>query len=162
MPNWCQNNLRVEGDEATVKEFRGNALSTYKNEWMDNPKPELYELSFHKIVPCPKKPKIGCREWQIENWGTKWDTKDAVVVREEYKDTGAYLEYNFDTAWSPPEGWVLKASKKFPHLKFTAMFIEYGAGFRGHFIAQNGEIIEEHSEDIPEELYSEDNENCYY
>ena len=44
--------------------------------------------------------------WQIQNWGTKWNTYDC----QDHSDD-CNLVYTFSTAWSPPEP-VIKALRK--------------------------------------------------
>jgi len=53
--------------------------------------------------------------WSIANWGTKWDAKSASVE----KRFKGYVEYSFDTAWCPPEQWLLTTSEKHSRLHFV-------------------------------------------
>ncbi len=66
--------------------------------------------------------------WNITNWGTKWDV--AVPAEDSYKNT--YIEgptengenlvvyYNFETAWSPPVPALEKLSAQYPSLLFVS------------------------------------------
>lgn len=144
MPNWCNNNLSVTGPKAGISAFR---------KWLGK---DGFKLN--KIAPLPKEldgsysphpnpeskeakalvKKYGANnwyDWQVANWGTKWDV-DAEVNEE--NDTGVYI--SFDSAWSPPCAAIAALSEKFPKLSFNLKYIEMGMSFAGEFIAKNGEI----------------------
>ena len=74
-------------------------------------------------------------EWNIANWGTKWDVKAQLT-----EDTETLLEYSFDSAWSPPVEWLEKVSEFYPDLHFTLRYSESGCGFKGEATAENGSI----------------------
>ena len=48
---------------------------------------------------CARTGRPNWYDWQIENWGTKWNAYDESVV--ERDDHNVVIQ--FDTAWSPPE-----------------------------------------------------------
>ena len=138
MPNHCTNVLHIDGELKYRQEF------VDKNKgfgWGDKEKKgDYYELSFHAQVPMPQKhirnaSNIANNDWYVwanKNWGTKWDCYE---IRSEHTDR--YTHYTFTTAWSPPDEWVLKVSKKFPHLKFNVEWVEEG-GEGGAFMIQRG------------------------
>lgn len=84
----------------------------------------------------------GGYEWCCANWGTKWNADEAFVRRE--KPTRAIMK--FSTAWSPPTPVVLAMSKLFPTLRFYLRFYEGGAGYKGSFVAKNGEVLKDSTE----------------
>lgn len=47
--------------------------------------------------------------WRNENWGTKWDTRDAYVDMMSNE-----LYASFDTAWAPPEPVFEELSRQYP------------------------------------------------
>ena len=47
-------------------------------------------------------------DWCCDHWGTKWDIHDV-----ELQDDGWVLRYDFDTAWSPPQGIYEALIEKF-------------------------------------------------
>jgi hypothetical protein len=58
-------------------------------------------------------------DWCVNNWGTKWNAGDVDLAEEyipENPNEEGMLEYQFDTAWGPPEGIVRKLRKEFPNL----------------------------------------------
>jgi hypothetical protein len=143
MPNWCENNLEITGDIKEIKKFKKQA------------KAKETDLSFKNFIPMPKKlentqspadkpnkeliKKYGADnwyDWNIKNWGTKWDTEA------ELTDSGAdFLWYYFDTAWSPPTEWLKQTCKLFKKLSFELKYDEPGMGFCGTVRAENGKII---------------------
>ena len=77
MPNWCCDELKVEGKPELVKQF---ILDNYKydlNPYDKNSQAE-YVLDFEVFDPTPLKDKIkgtvidNWYEWRIEHWGCKW------------------------------------------------------------------------------------------
>jgi hypothetical protein len=82
-------------------------------------------------------------DWSIENWGTKWNASDT----ERDDDCDSVIEYTFNTAWAPPEPVILSASKQFLNLNFELNYFEGGMGFKGTYIVENGEVVDEHQSD---------------
>jgi hypothetical protein len=81
MPNSCYNTITISSEEQTTIDFLRNS-----------------EFLFEKIRPLPEYEKENWYDWQINNWGTKWD-------RYNYKlgisGKLGFVAY-FTTAWSPP------------------------------------------------------------
>lgn len=146
MPNWCSNTLKVRGSEDEVQKFCNKA------------KGKDTELSFNSLFPMPKElaitsppqteqekkqaaintAKYGAPtwyEWCVKSWGTKWDVSEVCLENE-----GDYLEYSFDTAWSPPLLWLTKVSEDFPELEFVMRYSEEGAGYFGVAKAVKGKL----------------------
>tara|TARA_A100000172_G_scaffold79911_1_gene68105 strand:- start:31 stop:471 length:441 start_codon:yes stop_codon:yes gene_type:complete len=67
--------------------------------------------------------------WQIENWGTKWDASCVEVVSEGTD----YIEYEFATAWSPPEPIIDKLREDFPDISISAFYDEPGNQIAGYY-----------------------------
>ena len=59
-------------------------------------------------------------DWQIKNWGTKWNIAET-IVDEWDKDS---LFYAFETAWSPPIGIYNELKKLFPNLEISWFYKE--------------------------------------
>lgn len=133
MPNWCTNWLTVEGDSEKVDAFASQA----KNEGEEE---QASVLSFQQIVPVPDdvlaKPDPFGYWARLVLWGSKWDAARAQV--EEICD--GVVEYVFDTAWSPPLPFVLRASEKFPGLSFHIKYEELGFDLVGRLTAREGQI----------------------
>lgn len=66
--------------------------------------------------------------WCNHNWGTKWNSCDAVWRSDNYVE--------FETAWNMPEEIFLKLAELFPNLTFEVDFADEDIGIncgRGHF-----------------------------
>jgi hypothetical protein len=67
-------------------------------------------------------------DWSIQNWGTKWEVN---YVEYEQLDEQS-IRYNFDTAWSPPEGIYDTLVDRFPDLEISWFYREEGMQFAGY------------------------------
>lgn len=174
MPNWVYNGLTIEGNPDSV-----NKLIEQMNKPFVSPiKPNgdlAYSISrrkyvnpifaFHNIIaptdldayqaqPDMSKPfgdysGDDWYNWNIRNWGTKWDV--AVAEDEQYPET--YMEehdngenkvvyYNFNTAWSRPLMAILKLSEQYPNLLFSLSY-EEETGWGGEMEILRGTVISE-------------------
>ena len=160
MPNWCFNSLEVTGPELAC--FRENVRS------------ETSEFSFNSLMPCPEFEGIkeeelkkilsdtqiselifaenGEVDWYTfccNKWGTKWDAKDVDIIYD-----SNYIKYMFQTAWGPPEPWLIKISRMYD-CKFEMVAYEYGCNFWCELIIDDGEILENRSMTIREKVEEE-------
>lgn len=146
MPNWCDNELYIVGEEEQILEFLEFAKS---DDYYQNG--EICLLDFNKFVPQPSDDELekmydntkgsmpGWYKWRVDNWETKWNSYDP-RVEEVWNDTYCV---RFNTAWSPPIPVVLAMSEKFPRLEFDLRYFECGVGFNGMFVCKNGTVIRE-------------------
>jgi hypothetical protein len=71
--------------------------------------------------------------WQINNWGTKWNTYCDELS---YIDDDTVLYYTFDTAWSPPEPVIDRLRKIYTEnmgVRITAWFDEPAMEIGGYY-----------------------------
>ena len=145
MPNHCTNSLHIDGELKHRQEFVDKNKGFH---WGDMEKKGDYkQLSFHAQVPLPKKhinayikkSNSSWYGWCNKHWGTKWD-----CYEEDLNHTDNYTYYTFETAWCPPEAWILRISKKFPNLTFNVEWAEEG-GDGGTFRVKQGEYFDVHS-----------------
>jgi hypothetical protein len=104
--------------------------------------------AWHKEIEETAKISNDWYNWNIRNWGTKWDV--AVSADDKYPDT--YMEgptpngenlvvyYNFNTAWSPPFPAMEKLSAQYPSLLLTLSY-EEETGWGGEAEFLRGEHI---------------------
>ena len=91
-------------------------------------------------------------EWNIDNWGTKWnsDAQDWSV-----DEDFSTVTFWFDSAWSPPVE-LYKYITENTDFSVEAEYCEEGIGFVGRFVNGEEETYEfsdlEDLDDIPEEL----------
>ena len=160
MPNWCENHLNVEGPgtDQFFEACRGYE-ETYEAVDMTLPRSELdkqkteVEFTFNALHPVPKEVvKVGYSarnnsqglidgyNWQIQNWGTKWDIAGAGYDMSVEEDSGFI---NFDTAWGPPIAWVECVAQQFPNLEFTLEYFEPGMAFAGRLVSHGEDIMQD-------------------
>lgn len=78
--------------------------------------------------------------WNIANWGTKWDIYHQEITRERITWNGdEQISLCFDTAWNPPFRWFEKVVQAFPELEFEMSYWEPGMYFGGVLIGKNGD-----------------------
>jgi len=108
---------------------------------------EAYVRQPDRTIPIDEQLKFKGDDWyswNVRNWGTKWDV--AVSNDEQYPDTileideAHRLDYQFNTAWSPPEEVVAELSRQYPNL-IMDMEYEEETGWGGEFTYKAGEIV---------------------
>lgn len=125
MPDWVNTEMIVQGDASEVQKFIENAARPVpvpvkgkpgEHETSDTHVP----LSFwNEIAPTDLeayfKDDDGRRDWNIENWGTKWDARNVYVEKE---DGLGEVVYRFDTAYDAPIGYFAAVVRNWPELFF--------------------------------------------
>ena len=164
MPNFCENDLTVEGPKDVVLQFlkfaNGESPFDFKS---FIPYPEEYvrldnaakawdkEHEGRPDYDWRKRPKDGFNaggyEWCVRNWGTKWP---ASRVNMEGPVTGYDVNtlevvFHFDTAWCPPKPIIENAAKRYPALTFDLRYFECGCRFNGLFRCVQGKVEEDAS-----------------
>lgn len=162
MPNWVYNNLIIQSDNAealaSLKERVGTTVQVPGFDYQtdengkfvldDNGKlltvllhhtTEEPVFSFWNIVqPNAEEMKAygdqGTCDWNIENWGTKWDVAGNVEVIE---DTESYWHLEFQTAWSPPHEVLIALSEQHPEVSIRNEWREE-QGFGAHQVYSEG------------------------
>ena len=149
---WAVNGVAVEKqvlDNGTIKDFVGAA--------------------FGGVDVCPehKVPQISSHpmwwyNWNVANWGTKWDASD--VYQTDYTDGDSATQYEFQTAWSPAEPVIVALAEKFPDLRSEHRYCEGGMGYAGEVVYENGSEIyrqEYDQAELPDGAVNEDYERDY-
>lgn len=94
MPNWCMNKLTISHTDSSMVDRFEKAYNLGK--------------ACEEFLPLPE--GENWYNWQINNWGTKWDIgAEMGTDREEYHGlkatrVGNEVSCSFDSAWSPPIG----------------------------------------------------------
>ena len=157
MPNWCENNLHIQGPEELIEDFI-NAVQ-------DENDSEKFELA-NTLMPMPEIlqggeapardedvaeeaiAQTGHRDWydwanDDNNWGTKWGDCDTNLWwNDEYTKINGY----YTTAWGPlSEAFWIKVSETYPKLRISVGFREEGMAFEGAYSFTNGECVYSHS-----------------
>jgi hypothetical protein len=149
MPNWCNNNLTITADAATLDKIEAAFLAGELLSFLC-PQPD-YEGYMDSEIKHDREnimPDWWC--WRVENWGTKWDIspRDADFQRD-----GDKIWLSFDSAWSPPCKALFTSG-----LVFSLTYFEGGVGFCGEaYRLDNGDEFEEtyDLDETPEHLRAE-------
>ena len=106
---------------------------------------EIY-IDFEKIIPPPDnmfRDNLGTKDreecartgrpnwydWQVENWGTKWNAYSQSIEDDGY----GQFTLTFDTAWAAPEPIVAALKAKYPDVHFYGSWLEEGHQSAGVF-----------------------------
>lgn len=150
MPNWCANGLRIiatndeqrnklkELVEHTKKEDDNGLLSFFYPTPKDLLDTVAGYMSGEEGEKLKKQEeanliKHGARnwyDWQINNWGTKWDVDVQHQWIFDYTDKNIY-ECFFDSAWSPPIGFYNRLVED--GYKVEATYNEIGCAYIGFY-----------------------------
>ena len=183
MPNWVYNHLTIDGSKEDIAKVKAQVGATVKTKYKSAD--ELDEVidrepifSFMNILPPPEDKldeyhavhgyadgkKSGDTEYNwynfnVREWGTKWDARDVELL----DDDETYLQYKFDTAWSPPTEVIAKLAEQNPNLDITLEYREeQGWGGEINFNGSTAEVVKEW--DVPETHAEEievNNEYCW-
>ena len=136
MPNWCENSLRLSHSDPVMISRAAAAIEA--------------DRLLEEFIPRPADQEDNWYDWNIENWGTKWDIADAGVSN--VSDTELYAY--FGTAWAPPvEAYARLEALGF---KVGAMYYEPGMAYYGSY-ADGVDTYAEYStfDEIPEDIVDE-------
>ena len=156
MPNWCINNFRVTTDSSeesrvSLKNFlRENHPKTCEKFESEADRETSGELTFWGACPRPESEEENWYDWNIENWGTKWDISAELQV-----DNEDELCYQFDSAWGPPIAWFRKVAEKYTLLSFFIEYEEIGCDFWGILEYANGIETREEENDLSTKKYND-------
>jgi hypothetical protein len=168
MPNHITNILFITGEKKLLKELKGKIYRIEKateKTWKHEIGDEYPDIEFSGTVPFPKELEgttsgspnsipeeerkrhpellkkygaVNWYDWNIKNWGTKWGAYDVEPVQT--VEDG--LKFIFNTAWSPPTGWLVTTAKLYPSLKFVDNWKDEGGGC-GRLTLHYAEGVEE-------------------
>ena len=137
MPNWCNNNITISGDEGTIRTLTAvlKSLKTSDEEQSSD--------VFKSLIGLPQHMSDGDykEKWydtNIEWFGTKWD-----ISYEESSFTFTKDEISFfcETAWSPPIPFFQHLCEMYK-VNANLFYSEGGVGFSGEttFTWNDGEL----------------------
>ena len=149
MPNWCYNRVSIysentndikelkeffESDQPFEKLIPSPVWVKIKNEDGELPVKEEHKDADGKVLFTTSKfPKSGKNDdrwydWQVQNWGTKWEPADLSVE----SDDDMELELTFNTAWSPPDSICRRIRDKYPDISVSWFYDEPGCEIAGY------------------------------
>lgn len=148
MPNWCNNYIKISGEESNMKPIYDFFTESEKT-------PEVESFVMSTLVPEDEEfEKIKeSGEFLLtpytEFWGCKWDFS----VNESNCDiTPTFITLTPATAWSPPEPFCKKLSEKYG-VDVEIIYSEGGCDFAGRSEYSNGEMVEDETYSYREGMY---------
>ena len=137
MPNWCYNEITIDGFRLDLKNFANKAAAN---------DPDKNDSLLQAFIPMPEEYRTpegynnGGYDWANNNWGTKWAESSIQMSGENFGDTGQ-ITYSFDSPWHPPITGYDKISEMFPELTFIHFWDEPNLQFCGIRVTKAGEEI---------------------
>ena len=149
MPNWCDNAVQITGDEKDLEKLMDHITESQEN---------LYQSILDFITPVEDRvanklvgEEQGWYEYNLDNFGCKWDTSDASV--DHYGNT---IMMFFQSPWGPPNVIFERFGEEHPELRVKLFYFEEGMEFAGIIDTHHEDDYETDSvstaTDIPEEL----------
>lgn len=90
----------------------------------------------------------GWYDWNIRNWGCKWDASETDVQPIHQIGDTYGLDYSFETAWAIPEGALTAMVEQHPELEFN-IWCEEEQGWGATFTGSEGVFTLTQEWDIP-------------
>ena len=156
MPNWCNNNITIQGPTETIRQLWEDATAEGSG-------------LLNAMVPMPEELKdtvkgsngdaVNWYDWAVSNWGTKWDVDTEGLEFTDNGDGTASIEGWFDSAWAPPIGAYEKFLDDMDNCSLTASYYEPGMDFGGFWSSENGD---EYCENLREEYEAGDDASDLY
>jgi hypothetical protein len=141
MPNWCNNSIRINGDEKTISALVRVIENTKNGE----------DRVFQSLIGYPDHMTKDDydKDWYDTNvswFGTKWDVSYS-SCNMDYDETEIRLSP--DTAWSPPIEFLTNLVKQYDGIEAYIFYSEGGIGFSGEtkiYRDEDGHTIVDDSE----------------
>lgn len=161
MPNWCSNIVSITPSSPEAKKLFPDLVKAISEDkflnWIVPVPAELDSDDAHTFggegpeaeardqLRASFKEKYGFPSgyhFRVAKWGTKWEPNCEVI-----QINGEFIEFSFDSAWSPPEeAYQVLYSKGFD---INARYYEPGMGFGGIIEAVHGNgYTESHSDSM--------------
>lgn len=180
MPNWCDNTVTFKHDDPEKIKRIVTAWNSGKfmSAFFPCPK-DLEETTCGFLGDGPEQRELEAKEvfnertygyknwydWQVAEWGTKWDVgrekgRRGVSVKTNAKS----VKLSFSSAWSPPISFYEKMHGQLGY-KIEAYFFEPGVGFCGSwrdgtladFSLENIKTVDDLRATIPAKIVKEFN-----
>lgn len=156
MPNWCNNHITLTHKDPAMIERAFTALCNgrFLQEFIPCPQeltdtvagfPAEDRREAHEAQMARNIEKYGHKDWydwQVANWGTKWDVGGDDGLIQKLDDNT--MEASFDSAWSPPTtAYEQLCAQGF---EITAYYNEPGMGFCGKWSGNEEDFYDDYFE----------------
>jgi len=146
MPNWCNNSVTITGPAQKIRALWAQAEKGQGLLQAMVPPPENMfhgNLGEAERRECAEKGIPNWYDWQVSNWGTKWDVS---LEGLELSEDGTEISGWFDSAWSPPIDAYSEFSDLNPDCSIDAYYHESGMCFVGSWNSDGGDDHYEYDE----------------
>ena len=121
----------------------------FGNEVKEEDKPDPDATQEERLAKALKFEGSGWYDWNIRNWGCKWDANDEDLDTDLDKlEPHDQLTYRFSTAWSPAEGAFRAMTEQHPELSFE-FYCEEEQGWGVVYDGEAGSLSVSKEWDIP-------------
>ena len=145
MPNWCSNSLTLKHDKEKIDLLEKQLRES--------------DVFFQHLRPRPADQDTNWYEWNVENWGTKWDVNTDGMEFEDHGDGTATLHGFFDSAWAPPIAAFEQLAQDWDSCYIELTYFEPGMAFCGEWNSEGldseYEIDPDDFDSVPEHLREE-------
>jgi len=126
MPNWCNCSTTINGPKPVIDEIKAVLASEDAGllQWM---------------CPRPGAEDDDWYNWNVNNWGTKWDVASVFIGDDTEEDS---IQFSFDTAWAPPVAAFRSWAERDGRVTYRLTYMEPGMGFVG-WDSYDGEFFDE-------------------
>jgi hypothetical protein len=143
MPNWNSNTIYIAGPADKIRALWQRAQSGH---FYTNALTGLTEETGGLLAAM-----VPIGEWDYDRavaaWGTKWDISLDNLRLLEHTDGRASIEGTADSAWSPPIEAFEQYAEQNPDVTAELEYNEPGMAFAGHWRAENGVVVMDHTWD---------------
>jgi len=151
MPDWCYNELYMEGSHSDLEKIRNIDMDFQKI--LPMPESMFNDIKSHEnlggknmkdLTPAQQKIKQswideyghdGWYSWSCANWNTKWTASEI-----KWECDGGYQTVKFNTAWDKPNQIIKQLSKMFPDVFFSLTWVHEAN--QESDIYQKGELVQ--------------------
>ena len=154
MPNWCNNSVTITGPAQKIRALWAQAEKGQGLLQAMVPPPENMfhgNLGEAERRECAEKGIPNWYDWQVSNWGTKWDVGLEGLEFVNNGDGTASISGWFDSAWSPPIEAYHTFCEDMDGVYLEAYYEESGMCFVGYWSSEGGDEEYDYSD------YSSDN-----
>lgn len=149
MPNWCNNTITIRGDANKLKSIWDEAQKQQGLLAAMVPQPEDMfhgNLGEAERAECVEKGIPNWYDWNVSNWGTKWDVGLEGLEYTVLEDGSAEISGWFDSAWSPPIEALNTFSEANQDLSVECFYLETGMCFVGCWDSDGGDDYYEYAD----------------
>jgi len=126
MPNWCNCSVVINGPKPVIDEIK---------EILAGEEAPLLQW----MCPRPATQDANWYDWNVNNWGTKWDVGSVWIGDDTEEDS---IQFSFDTAWAPPVAAFRAWAERDGRVAYRLTYMEPGMAFVG-WDSYDGESFDE-------------------